>query len=115
MAVFTPDRSAAARASPEFDQVLRELRDLRDLFRTGFTEVLERLAKRTKSHLTVEEVGEATGRTPFTVRRWIKEGRLKAQRVSGAGPKGRLLIAREELDALVRAGTGANVPDAAIA
>jgi excisionase family DNA binding protein len=72
------------------------------------------LQGRRKSHYTVEEVAELTGRTPYTVRRWVTEKRIKAIRLSGTGPKGRLLIPREELDALISAGLGAEIPDAVV-
>jgi excisionase family DNA binding protein len=72
------------------------------------------LEARRKPHYTVDEVAELTGRTPYTVRRWISEERIQATRIEGTGPKGRLLIAREEVDALIAAGLGAQVPDAAV-
>jgi excisionase family DNA binding protein len=65
-----------------------------------------------KPHYTVEEVAELSGRTPYTVRRWIAEKRIAASRISGTGPRGRLLIAREELDTLIRSGLGTDIPDA---
>jgi excisionase family DNA binding protein len=71
--------------------------------------VLEQLKGKCKPFQTVAEVAEAVGRSEYTVRRWIGEGRLKAIRVEGDGPKGRLLIAREELDRLVRQGLGGEV------
>jgi excisionase family DNA binding protein len=57
-----------------------------------------------KSHYTVEEVAEATGRAAYTVRAWIKQGRIRAIRVPDTGPKGRLLIPREEFEKLVGSG-----------
>lgn len=70
----------------------------------GLGEVRRILDGRSKSHYTVEEVAGLTGRAPYTVRTWIKEGRVRATRVSATGPKGRLLVAREELQKLVTAG-----------
>jgi len=63
-----------------------------------------------KSHLTVEEVAAAVSRSPYTVRRWLREGRINAERVTGSGPKGRLLIPRDELKKLIGLGRGASVP-----
>jgi excisionase family DNA binding protein len=76
----------------------------------GQRELRELLAGRSKPLLTIEEVAELTGRTSYTVRRWVKEGRLTATRVSGTGPRGRLLVAREQVQRLVAAGLGAEVP-----
>ena len=55
-------------------------------------EILDRLAGEIKSHYPVGEVAQLTGRSPYTVRRWISEGMISATRVAGAGPRGRLLI-----------------------
>jgi excisionase family DNA binding protein len=74
-------------------------------------DLAERLSKRTKNLFTVEEVADLTGRTPFTIRRWIKMGRLQAQRLREGGPKGRLLIPREELEHLISQGKGTNIPE----
>jgi len=76
--------------------------------------IRETLEARRKDHYTVDEVAELTGRTPYTVRRWISEERIKAIRIAGTGPKGRLLIAREEVDALIASGLGAQIPDAVV-
>ncbi len=68
------------------------------------SEVRQILAGRLKSHLTVEEAAAEVGRAPYTVRTWIRDGRLSAVRVSGSGPRGRLLIAREDLRKLIETG-----------
>ena len=82
--------------------------------REGVDDIRRRLDGARKSHYTVEEVAELTGRAPYTVRAWIAGGRIDAIRVPGTGPKGRLLITQSELDKLVGSGMGARVPAIAI-
>jgi len=77
-------------------------------------EIRSRLSGLRKSHLTIEEVAAATGRAPYTVRTWVKQGRIRAIRVADAGPRGRLLVPREELEKLVTAGLASQLPAAAI-
>lgn len=75
-------------------------------------ELRDRLAGAWKSHLSVEEVAVEVKRAPYTVRQWIREGRLRAERVAGCGPRGRLLIPQEELQRLIATGRGAKIPAA---
>jgi excisionase family DNA binding protein len=63
-----------------------------------------------KPHYTVEEVADLVGRSAYTVRRWIAEKQILAQRIEGTGPKGRLLVPREELTRLMSQGLGAEMP-----
>jgi excisionase family DNA binding protein len=91
------------------DDVLRLLHELKG----GLDEIRATLQARRKDNYTVEEVAGFTGRTPYTVRRWITEKRIKAIRIFGTGPKGRLLIPRKELDALIASGLGARIPESA--
>jgi excisionase family DNA binding protein len=72
-------------------------------------EIQEVLAGARKSHLTVEEVARLVGRSAYTVRRWISEHRINANRVADTGPRGRLLIAREEVARLIAEGKGGRV------
>ncbi|WZP00367.1 helix-turn-helix domain-containing protein [Isosphaeraceae bacterium EP7] len=63
-----------------------------------------------KSHYTIEEIAELTGRASYTVRSWVKQGKLHAVRVTGTGPKGRLLVPREQLERLIGRGLGDALP-----
>ena len=73
-------------------------------------EIRERLAGTSKSHFTVEEVAQMTGRSPYTIRSWIKAKRIDAERVLGTGPRGRLLIPREQLKKLITSGKAERLP-----
>lgn len=75
-------------------RVLAELRVIREL-----------LEQTRKPLLTVTEVARLVGRDEYTIRRWIKEHKLSATRVSGTGPKGRLLVRRDDLDRLLAGDT----------
>lgn len=84
-----------AQVAALIDDLRREMRLLR-----------ESVTSHSKPLLTVDEIAELTGRAPFTVRRWIKDGLIHADRVHGTGPRGRLLIQREEIEKLIRLGRG---------
>lgn len=86
-------------ASAHLDELFRELRLIREL-----------IEGRLKAWLTVEEIAEQVGRDPYTVRTWIKRGKLPAVRVTGSGPRGRLLVRREDLDRLLSGGRADPVP-----
>lgn len=77
-------------------------------------DVLQLLAGQRKDLYTIDEIAELTGRSAYTVRRWVTEGKLTATRVAAGGPRGRLLIARAELDKLVASGKGACIPECAV-
>lgn len=69
-------------------------------------EMLDRLQGVSKSHYSVAEIAQLVDRSEYRVRQWIKAGQLNATRVAGTGPRGRLLIPREELSRLVSQGRG---------
>lgn len=77
----------------------RQLVDLRSLIEV-----------RQKELMTVEELARLVGRSAFTVRRWISQGKIEATRVNGTGPRGRLLVRRSELAKLLSLGSGAEIP-----
>src|SRR5437588_162373 len=81
-------RESASAPDPEPGrEPSRELSDiLRCLFQ-AVDEIRQQVTDRRKPFLTVEEVAKLTGRSEYTVRTWIKVGKLTATRVSGTGPK----------------------------
>ena len=103
-AFLPPSEAAVASLCQAIAVVDRKLDQLRELF-----------GGQRKEQLTVAEVAALTGRSEYTVRRWISQGRLKAIRLAEGGPRGRLLIARAELDRLVACGKGRSIPDSAVA
>jgi excisionase family DNA binding protein len=82
-----------------------------DRILTELGEIRATLAGTRKPYLTVEEVAQITGRSAYTVRRWISEKRLDAKRIAGTGPKGRLLIPTEQVTRLIKDGKGGKIPD----
>jgi excisionase family DNA binding protein len=95
---------------PELVELLR----LIPAIRQDVAELRRLMAARRKSHFTVEEFAAVVGRAPYTVRAWIKDERIAAIRVAGTGPKGRLLIPREEIEKLIAAGQAGRVHEAAV-
>jgi len=60
-----------------------------------------------KKNLTTEEAASLCGRSPYTIRSWIKKGRLSgAKKIAGTGPKGKWIIPRESLTKLLEEGPG---------
>lgn len=78
--------------------------------RAEVEEIRDQISGRVKQYYPVDEAAEILGRSAYTVRRWVKVGRIKAIRIDGTGPKGRLLIARAELTHLLESGLGGNAP-----
>jgi excisionase family DNA binding protein len=100
-AAALPASEEMARLGPLLGQILHTLEEVRD-----------RLAGAHKPLLMIEELAQLVGRTPFTIRRWVKEGRIRAIRLSGSGPRGRLLVGHDEVRKLIAAGLGGEVPAA---
>lgn len=111
-----PQTSANPRsaAQPPHGDDLSLVLDLLHRLRDDVEQIKTKLEGTQKSHYSVDEVARMTSRAAYTVRSWVKAGRIRAERVSGTGPKGRLLIPRDELAKLIRQGKGAGVPAAAV-
>ncbi|MEQ8209810.1 MAG: helix-turn-helix domain-containing protein [Lacipirellulaceae bacterium] len=98
--------SGPARTDDFTEKVLAILNDIQ----RELTEMRERSSGARKDFYTIAEFAEIVKRSPYTARQWVREGRVAATRVSGTGPRGRLLIARSEIDKIVRHGLGESVP-----
>jgi hypothetical protein len=72
------------------------------------------LGQQRKENYTIGEFAQVVGRSPYTARRWVNEGKVAAIRVQGTGPRGRLLIPRRELDRVIESGRGQKIPETAI-
>jgi excisionase family DNA binding protein len=77
---------------------------LNNIFRI-LSQIQASIAGQQKPWLTVNEVAQYTGRTAFTIRRWISNGLIEAKRLPGAGQRGRFLIASDELTRLLSNGS----------
>jgi excisionase family DNA binding protein len=81
---------------------------------TDLDVIKQRLSTSHKSHYTVDEIAHLVGRSAYTVRRWITEGRISAIRVNGTGPKGKLLVPHDQLANLIDLGKGENISNAIV-
>jgi len=96
------------------DDGARSVTDVLTRIWTAIEDIRSQLAGRHKPYFTVDEVATTVGRSSYTVRKWVKEKKIQATRINGTGPRGKLLIARAELDKLIATGLGANIPDAVV-
>jgi len=108
------DHSAQVRFEARCAQILQELTEESKQILSRLDRIESRLAGQLKDPLTVEEVATLAGRSAYSVRRWVRLGRLPATRVSGSGPKGRLLIRRRDLERILEEGLGEELPSLAV-
>ena len=95
-------------------QQLQQTRETLEKMASAFIESRTNEAAKTKPILTVREVAELMCRSEYTIRRWIRQRKLKADRIQGTGPRGQLLIRRESLLELVERGLAEDLPPAAL-
>jgi hypothetical protein len=67
-----------------------------------------------KDYFTVEEFAKHVRRAPYTIRKWLKEKLIRAEKVAGTGPRDRWVIPADELKKVVDAGHGAHVAPIAV-
>jgi excisionase family DNA binding protein len=114
----------SSNAAPALEQLVRKVDSLASLLSelsskfptldSKLTDLQELLSSRRKKNFTVGEVAELTGRSAYTIRRWVAHGKLKAIRLRDGGPRGKLIIARTEFERLIAAGKDADVPGAVL-
>jgi excisionase family DNA binding protein len=103
-------------AAPEvhalLEQVLHRLNYL-DRIEQRLAGIEDRIHGAVKDYFTVGEIAGLVGRSAYTVRRWVGEGKLAALRVEGTGPRGRLLIPRGEIEKVIGGGhvSGRTIPN----
>lgn len=81
------------------------------LIQSELAAIRHTLAGKRKRTYSVEEFAALLGRSPYTIRRWISTGRIRAMRAEGTGKRGRLLVPDSELDRICSEGGGAHIPD----
>jgi excisionase family DNA binding protein len=109
-----PKTSSSQFADAVSVERIDEMYGLLQYLKVAVEDIRGQLAAKHKSLYTVEEVADLVGRSAFTVRRWIAAGRIQAIRVAGTGPKGRLLVPRDQLNVLVADGLAGAVPAAVV-
>ncbi len=90
----------APRQSDDAESLIRQIPALLHTLQA----VQQLLEGKQKIFFSVEEFAGLVCRAPFTVRTWVKLGRIEATRVAGTGPRGRLLIGRDPLHKVVEGG-----------
>lgn len=98
-----------ASSDPSSDRA-EEILGLLTYLKLAVEDVRAQLAAKRKDFYTIEEIADLFGRSAYTVRRWVSEGRIRAIRVEGTGPRGRLLVPRDQLDVLAGSGMASEVP-----
>ena len=73
-------------------------------------ELSQKISGQCKSFFTVNEIASLLDREPGTVRRWIRKGKLRAQRVRETGPRGQWLVSCDALKELLDSGFDAQIP-----
>ncbi len=89
-----PDVSALLKALIRIEAKLDRVQEELEALRNGADD---------SPFVTVAEAAHLVHRSPYTVRRWLREGRLNGSKATN-GSKGQYLIPREEIDSLLQLG-----------
>jgi excisionase family DNA binding protein len=92
------------------EELLGRLRGLLEPIEHRLASIEERLRGSRRDYYRVEELATLVGRSEYSIRRWIKQGKLKATRLEGTGPRGFLLVPRDQVERLIRIGEVTDVP-----
>jgi excisionase family DNA binding protein len=112
--VVTGSLTTSGGLADELVAALAQCPAVRDIL-ARLTVIEDVLRDREKPYYSVDEVAARFGRTSYTVRRWIAGGRLRATRLQEGGPRGRLLVPRDEVRRVeATGGTPAGVADEAV-
>jgi helix-turn-helix protein len=98
----TQKNSSVLQFSPSSSERPASVADLMQLA-AYFEALLKDMAQQrmVKEWYTVEEVAEITGKAPYTVREWCRQGRIRAKKkVCGRGKGGEWLVGHDELTRL---------------
>ena len=118
------DSEEDAATTPETHEMIRRLERVMQLQHEhsaslqSIADTLELVRKtldgQSKPLLTVSEAAKLAVCSDYTIRRWIRDRKLDAERVQGTGRHGRWLIRREALLGLLAKGLGGEIPATAI-
>jgi excisionase family DNA binding protein len=78
----------------------RDIQDKAEEILDRLKAIQDRCTLRRKDFYDVEEIAQYVGRSAYTVRKWIREGKMNAIRVTGTGEHGRLFVPYGEVQRL---------------
>lgn len=93
----TSDANELAVLNRKHDTLLGEVMEIKQSLQQILTRGFVPNGSLEKPLLTTTEAANFAGRSSYTIRGWIRKGKLSKHRASGSGQRGRLLVDRAEL------------------